>query len=202
MHTRRAFTLVEAIVVVVLLGVLAGLTAPRLFSNDDRRAETAVRSVSAVLGVIAQRETLGTVRMALVYDASLRTIGLERLELPTDRDGRLVALTRRDSGQWRSDPLAPSVSINPARITMVRVDGEEIDARDEWRVEFVPGEPRPLIEIDMSSTFRGRERTWRVELLPYASEADRWSTSGANTRRTESLQSQDLDAVGLSEIPW
>ena len=200
MHTR-GFTLVEAVVVIVMLGIIAGLTAPRLVGTDRRRAETAVESVAGVLGVVAQRETLGTVRMALVYDPFERAIQLERLELPTDDEGRLIDLSRRDSGDWRPDPLAPEVTLGPLRIDEVRLDGVALSERD-WRIEFVPGDARPLIEMDLVANISGRERTWRVELMPFATEADRWSTTDGARRVGESLQSTDLEALGLSDVPW
>ena len=191
----------EAIVVVVLLGVVAGLTAPRLVGSDSRRADTAASSVAGVLTVIAQRETLGTVRMALAYDPQERTLRLERLELPTDDEGRILPITRRQTGEWREDPLAPEVSLGPVRIDEVRTDGVTV-SDDEWRLEFVPGEARPLIEMDLVARIEGRERTWRVELLPYASEADKWSTTGGGRRDGERLRSVDLEELGLSDLPW
>ncbi len=199
---RRAFTLVEAIVVIVLIGVIAGLAAPRLMRNDARRADVAIESLAGVLGVIAQREALGTLRMALVYDGLERTVSLERLELPTDDEGRLQGLSRRDNGQWKSDPLAQSVSLDPVRIDEVRVEGDRIDDDEEWRVEFVPGEPRPLIEMDLVANISGRERTWSLELLPYATEASQWITTNGRRRDKAALRSTDLDALNLSDVPW
>ena len=197
----QGFTMVEAIVVIVLLGVVAGLAAPRLMSGDARRADTAVESVAGVLGVVAQRESLGTVRMALAYDAERRSLRLERLAMPTDDEGRIEAITRRDTGEWTSDPLAPQIELGPVRVQQVIVDGEALDD-DTWRLEFVPGEARPLIEMDLVATIGGRERTWRVELLPFAPEADHWSTTSGGRRDREALRSVDLEDLGLSEIPW
>ncbi|MEM1424080.1 MAG: prepilin-type N-terminal cleavage/methylation domain-containing protein [Planctomycetota bacterium] len=197
----RGFTLVEAIVVIVMLGIIAGLTAPRLVGTDRRRAETAAESVAGVLGVIAQRETLGTVRMALAYDPQERAISLERLELPTDDDGRFLGLSRRDAGAWRPDPLAPEVTLGPVRIDEVRLDGLAL-SESAWRIEFVPGEARPLIEMDLVANIEGVERTWRVELLPFATEADKWSTTDGARRTGEPLRSSDLEALGLSDVPW
>ncbi|GAB4543775.1 MAG: hypothetical protein Tsb0013_00240 [Phycisphaerales bacterium] len=197
----NGFTMVEAIVVVVLLGVVAGLTAPRLMNNDARRADAAVESVAGVLDVIAQREALGTVRMALAYDAEERSLRLERLAMPTDDDGRIVAITRRNSGEWKPDPLAPDVTLGPLRVQEVRVDGDALDD-DSWRLEFVPGEARPLIEMDLAAFIGGRDRTWRVELLPFAAESEHWSTTSGDRRDRDALESVDLEDLGLSEIPW
>lgn len=198
---RRGFTLVEAIVVVILLGVLAGLTAPRLFRNEKRRAESAVESVAGVLGVVAQRESIGTVRMALVYDEAQRIVRLERLAMPTDDDGRMLELSRRDTGTWMSDPLAPRVPLGPVRIDAIRVDGATLD-ESEWRIEFTPGEPRPLVEMDLVAIINGRERTWGVELLPYAVEAQITDTTNGRRGNRDALRSQDLDQLGLSEVAW
>lgn len=79
----RGFTLVELIIVIVLLGVLAVVAAPRIFNNTDFYArgfhdETMALLRYAQKTAIAQRRTVCiTFAVAAVSTASLRIASLE-----------------------------------------------------------------------------------------------------------------------------
>ena len=81
--TARGFTLVELIIVIVLLGVLAVVAAPRIFNNTDFYArgfhdETMALLRYAQKTAIAQRRTVCvTFSVAGVSTASLRIASLE-----------------------------------------------------------------------------------------------------------------------------
>ncbi|MEO1131056.1 MAG: prepilin-type N-terminal cleavage/methylation domain-containing protein, partial [Planctomycetota bacterium] len=145
LHSRRsAFTLIELIVVVVLLGVLAGLVAPRLLTTERRRAEATVTDLTSMLSVVARRDALGNSRMALEYDAERGTVKLDTLRVEGERFG-----TRQTA--WRPDPLTPRVELEGIEITETRVDGYSTGEK-WWRIEFAPGVPRPLIELVVQYT--------------------------------------------------
>ena len=199
---HRGFTMIEAVVVIVILGVLAAVAAPRLFQEGWRGPEAALDRIEIALGAIAQRQASGNFRMGLVHDPEAGTLALQRLRLPTDREGRRVALGRRDSGEWVSDPLSPRFMLGDLEVRELRLDGVEVNQRD-WRIELVPSETRPVIELDLAASVRGEERTWRIELLPFAFEPTRERTdAGGRAQISESLGLEDLDAMGLSEVPW
>ena len=52
-NNKKGFTLLEIIVVIIILGVLAGLALPRLFSNIEfSRSAEALNSISAIRGSV------------------------------------------------------------------------------------------------------------------------------------------------------
>lgn len=201
----RAFTLVELIVVITILGVLSGLVVPRFISNDRRRAEAEVRAVAGLLTLVAQRDALGNHQMALDFEALRSSIKLDtRRRLgPTDhRSASSAAL-----GEWRPDPLLSEVALSSAELVEVRFDGKPADDRS-WRIELAPGGsgvPRPLIELVIAQrTTRGKpQNAWLVELLPSSPEAAVVTadprTGFAIGRASGSI---DLDKLGRSDVAW
>jgi len=204
-RSPRAFTLVELIVVITILGVLSGLVVPRFLSNDRRRAEAEVRAVAGLLTLIAQRDALGNHQMALDYEALRSSIRLDtRRRLgPTDRKNAGAPAL----GEWRPDPLLSDVPLTAAEVVEVRFDGRPADDRS-WRIELAPGGsgvPRPLIEIVLAQrTNRGKAtNAWIVELIPSAPEAS-IVTADPRTGRAigRAPASIDLDKLGRSDVPW
>lgn len=218
-RSRRAFTLVELIVVIVLLSVVAGLTAPRLFSSSSRRAESNMREIADVLGIAARRDASGAgsagEAQRLAFDSEKRTLALQVRRTRQNGRGEL-----EQAGVWRNDPLAPVVNLDHVRISRAVIDGVAADDR-AWTLDFVSGQVRPTVELVVESTSggttsggSGRSRVaqgprWNVLLLPYASSAEIASLS-ATAATTQSaggaggsaLRSQDLDAAGMGDRPW
>ncbi len=186
--------------VIAIIGVLAGITVPRLLNTQSRQAENAVRGLEICLGVIAQRQVAGSFRMALWFDDERDRIVLETLRLPTDDRGRLVELGRRQAGEWRMDPLAPETFLGPLELREVLVDGEPVAG--DWRIELLPGEPRPHMEFVAVAELDGRDQAWRVELLPHAIEPTVTKVGAGLAARGAASQSIDLDEIGLSEVDW
>ncbi|MEM8864320.1 MAG: type II secretion system protein [Planctomycetota bacterium] len=49
MKTRHAFTLVELVVVILILGILAGVAAPKLFSTSGEATDNGLRQTLAIV---------------------------------------------------------------------------------------------------------------------------------------------------------
>lgn len=184
------------LVVVVLLGVVAGLVVPRMSSNDRRLAQARVREVASLLSVVAQRHTLTNDRLMLSYDRSAAVIEL------------LVLRTRGEDArwarpEWAGDPLVPPVKLEGVELAEAMFDGGRADTRS-WRLDFNPGQPRPMIEL-LFRTPRGAspQGSWLIELLPYSGSPSMTNVGAAGRSGAASgLRSVDLDAQGRGESPW
>ncbi|MBL0926992.1 MAG: prepilin-type N-terminal cleavage/methylation domain-containing protein [Phycisphaerales bacterium] len=186
---QRAFTLVELIVVIVILGVLFLLTVPRLTSTEARRAENEVRSVALLLSAIAQRDALGSQRLSLAYDAADRRLSASVFRSTGD--------AINPDGRWSSDPLLPPVVFEAARLETALFDGARADSRG-WTIELFPGVGRPTIQLVFAAGEAQRPSRWLVDLLPYSTMAAVATPSGGLSRPT----AVDLDAQGMRLSPW
>lgn len=179
-----AFTLIELIVVIVILAVVAAAVAPRLSGSESRRASQAARGVRNLLSIAAHRDSLGSERLSVAYDAESKTIALETRR--TAADG---------SREWRVDALTPAVELGGLGIRSAAVDGQVLDA-GAFRIEFPEHEPRGLIELTLERP--GTAETWAIVLLPGAVQAE--MAEGAVAM--ELVRPVDLDADGSGDSPW
>lgn len=95
--TQRAFTLLELLVVVLIIGLLTGIVAPRLLGQIQRSEVTAAK---------AQLDAL---------DKALQAFRIDVGRYPTDAEG-LSALTVQPSGaegRWRGPYLKAAVPLDP-----------------------------------------------------------------------------------------
>ena len=179
--------------VIALLGVLAAFAVPRMLAGDARKARQSVERAEDLLTVVAQRQSLGGHRMALSYDRKAGELRLDAL--------RVVGERRRDAEpEWGRDPLAPGAALDGLILESARFDGRPADERG-WRVEFVPGSPRPLIELTLRDAGRPT-RAWLVELMPYAFGATTAGVRPGELAEGGALRSVDLDGAGRSDVPW
>ena len=186
---RRAFTLIEIVVVLVIMGILATLTIPRLASTRKTGFDLFVNQVSDLMLMFAQRDGLGR-----------QGVGLTIVSSPGRNELRLVRLDTSDLsyGEWVADPLVRPVVfpdfVDPAAIE-VYADGEVVDIRG-WVLGHIPGENRPTIEISIEDVDRRYSAT--VSLSPYSIAPRRRDGRRGATGRT----TIDLDAEGRSREDW
>ncbi|MCA9293014.1 MAG: type II secretion system protein [Phycisphaerales bacterium] len=203
MHAARAhpgFTLIELLVTLIIIGVLAGLAAPRLLSTEERRAETTVRAAAALMTSAAQRSVMGREPVALVYGHEAGELRLEVLRPP-----RALGTERDPKPQWGSDPFLPAIRLETMRIAGMSVDGR--DARPgDFRIEITPGTLRPTLAMMLrrynatAQRFDERGRAWLIELPSYASTARVVGLRSSDD--VEAPQPIDLDQVGQEDSPW
>lgn len=181
--------MIELIVVVVILGVLVALVAPRVGSLGGRAARADAQSVAELLSIAARRDDVTNQRIALEYN---------------DEDGRIrmfVFAKAPDGGmQWREDMLAPAAELRSTEMYSLYTDGQDVDAQ-EWRIEFSQSSRRPSVELTLRSTTNSDR--WKVALSAGSTRAtitavDDSDVPGVNNDRT----TIDLDAMGKAEEPW
>ncbi len=188
----RAFTLLELIVVVLVLGVIVGALAPRLGDSSLRRAQQQARDVVGLLSTAARRDAAGGARLALEYQPDEKRLALLVLRAPEPGSRALPS--------WSIDPLAPPVTLENIRLRDALADGAPLDRRG-WRLEFPQNQPRPEIELRLETGDPPRALTaWSVLLLPGASAAA-LDGLGSNSPRPV-LRSIDLDAMGKGAQSW
>lgn len=188
-----AFSLIEVIVVVVLLGVIAGLAVPRLAGNESREQRERVRAIANLMSEAAFRHQVSGVTVSLRYekDEEEGEIAFEELR---SIDAEEVLPER----EWQDARLANPATIEGLDIIAVIIEGIEQD-EDDWRIAFVAGQSRQDVEIELAP--EGEEQTrWVVELIPGESTAR--VRSPDEDRLDERDRVIDLDAEGIGDQAW
>lgn len=196
---HRGFTLIELLVTLLIIGVLAGLAAPRLLTTEERRAETTVRAVAALLTSTAQRSVVGREPIALVYAHEAGELRLEVLRPPR------TSSERDPVPQWGSDPFLPAVRLDTMRVAGMSVDGRE-ERPGDFRIEITPNALRPTLAMMLrrynaaAERFDERGRAWMIELPAHAATARVVGLRSSDDLKTP--QPVDLDELGQEESPW
>jgi prepilin-type N-terminal cleavage/methylation domain-containing protein len=181
---RHAFTLLEIIVVIMIMGVLASIIVPRLSGNQNREFTLLVDRVNDVVLMFAHRVSTSNQAAALRFDPELK-----QFELLTkiEEDGEYY---------WGLDPLAEPVRL-PSWLEVdsitIFVDGEIADTT-QWPVTSTPGETRPLIEV----TVDWEDHSALISLPSHAMGPNIWFDGIG----TEPLVPIDLDAQGRGREEW
>lgn len=184
----RAFTILEMIVVIIILGVFVTLTVPRLAGQERRQLTLGVDQVTDFLTMFAYREQLGQRAIAIEYDGEQNTLFL-LIRDNVDGDPSAPPV-------WMYDRIVKPVKLpDSVRVAEARVDGLPID-EGFFQILTKPNEERPLVEI----TLRNSEyETQTLVLLPHSVAPTVYSGDEvANAVRT----AVDLDAAGRSREDW
>ncbi len=182
--TRNAFTLLEIIVVLVVIGVMSAMIIPKLGSRQQLEFNLTVDRVNDAVLMFAHRVSTSNQPAGLRYDRDAH-----RLELLSKFE---------DNGDyyWEPDPLAKPVLLpswlDKDAITIF-VDGEVTDTT-QWPVTTTPGETRPLIEVSIF----WEQHSALISLPSHAMGPTIW-IDGVGI---EPLVPIDLDAQGRGREEW
>jgi len=183
------FTMIEAIVSLLIVGILAGLISVRMSNTLDRRADHVAARVEAVLETLAHRMSIGQHAAALVMvmdDDEGASLYLEMLISDPEEDGVLL---------WERDLMAPVVVFDD-QVSLDSVTFNSESVSGDLRIVISPNEDRPAIVIGIVYG----ETVDYVELLPHDLRAHRWSDDDYG--EYDRVMPVDLDALGESEVPW
>ncbi len=196
---QRGFTLIELMVTLIIIGILAGLAAPRLLTSEERRAETTIRAAAALMTSAAQRSVVGREPIALEYTHDTGEFRLEVLRPPR-------TTTELDAvPQWGHDPFLPAIRLENLRVARMSLDGRE-QPDGHFRIEITPGTLRPALAIVMqryntsAERFDQSGRAWMIELPSHAATARVMGLRSESPLPTP--QPVDLDEAGEEESSW
>jgi prepilin-type N-terminal cleavage/methylation domain-containing protein len=192
---HAAFTLIEIIIVVILIGVLAGLIIPRMVNSGKRQADFESSEITRLLGVAARRAALSGEIVAVEYDGAGPRLSLVALrETDTSRGPRQT---------WVQDPLVTPVELTAVDVIRATADGQPIgNAGGKWWVDFNPSEPRPALWLLVGRPGSDASSQWQVELLPEETSASRRSMDEPSRAASAGALRVDLDATNQGERAW
>ncbi|MGP1272881.1 MAG: pilus assembly FimT family protein [Phycisphaerales bacterium] len=128
--SQRAYTLLELMIVIVLLGITAAVVAPNLRGSEPIRVQTAVRAVASDI-MFAQSDALAyQQRRAVVFDPAANTYWIAEVngaELDFDAD----AVYRIDGPDQRYLVSLDDLSGGAAQLLSADFDGLEMIIFDE-----------------------------------------------------------------------
>ena len=182
---KRAFTLIELIVVLVILVIMAAVALPRLGSHDRRTFELAVDQVTDLVTMYAQRDGIAERPAAIWHDTERNWIVL--LAMASEGENQ-------DPAEWYPDPYVDPVRL-PAMVASDGVtaflDGDPVDFA-RWPIATKPGRERDSVEIEL----RGGSDLVRSVYLPAHAVAPYEPGTGRE------LEPVDLDAAGRAREDW
>lgn len=205
---RTAFTLMEAVVVIVIIGILASVMVPRVLSAGQRQAELEAKAVRNLLTVAADKATVMHRPVAIDYvEATTGTNGHgARLSIWVQREDNKAAADAVGSARvkWEQDRMSEMVELTRLRVAQALEDGG-VMAGGKWRVSFTPGHPRAALELRLEPISQRDGPVWTVALKPDDTAASLGSgadAKGATPSAAVPARTIDLDDAGQGDAKW
>ncbi len=204
-RSRRApaFTLLESIIVMIILGLLAAVIVPRVLNVGQRQAEIEAKAVQRLLSVCAEK-----------CDVWGRPVALDYIQDKSRLSGWTqvsdAKATEEATGSarvvWKEDMLVEPVVLDRLRITAALQDGVPLPG-NKWRVAFTPGQPRPVVSIELEPKSASDGPRYTITLNPGETVATRAVGGGSGFASRTTLdaarpRSIDLDDTGKGDAKW
>jgi prepilin-type N-terminal cleavage/methylation domain-containing protein len=183
---RRAFSIIEVVVVCAILAVVAAAIVPKMISVRSHREEKAIVAIEDLLRMYAFRNAAGVQQVGLYYDPALQELSLWIYDLnPDNPEGPRI---------WQPDRLSSAVELPESMvIDRASADEAEMPRSDPWNIPTHPDGSRPRITLDVI----GLDKQLTITLENYSSTPirsdDPWGVARAPV---------DLDAQGSSMEVW
>jgi len=216
-RVRGAFSMVEMIVVIILIGVLAAVAIPRMTGTRDRAAAAESESVRQLLSSLGQRLTLSGQVVALQYEPGARRLSL----LMHAESGTLstVGPAAKAGPAWKPMPLVRPVVLASTRLSALIVDGRAVALSSlpgaggasggggggaPYQLEFQPGRVRPMVTLVLIREDSAGEQSaaYQVDLLSEEPAARLRTIASASAIQPIEIRGEDLDASGRRTSPW
>ncbi len=145
---RRAFTLIEVIIAIIILAVLSAMIVPRLTRTLKAEHENAVEKMCDLLSMYAFRDATSPQQIALWQDPETGWLTL----LIKDRDPSATSEDGDHSKyEWVADRRMTPVALpRGMELTDLSVDGVDVSGTD-WLIPTVPGGGRPSVAMHLIS---------------------------------------------------
>jgi len=193
----RAFTLVELVVVVVLVGILAGLIVPRLVSTSGKQSENEAETLRLFLTQLAERASLSGELLAVDFDPAKQQLG------PLAYRSTPAVSGAAETVAWVKPGLVRPVTLAVTKLAGVSIDGRRLPPGTPWRFELGGSTmtPRGVLSLSLAAETAGSE-SWQVDLLPGEFIARKARIKSQADWRPSQSRSVDLDAQGRRADPW
>lgn len=197
-----AFTMIEMIVVVIIIGILATAIVPRMLNIGQRQAELEAKSVQRLLSIAAEKSTVWNQPVAVDFQDDKHTLSIWTMK----EDAKATAETTGAARvRWVYDTLVEPVVLDRLRISTATQDGQSLSAT-KWRVSFSPGQPRPVLAINLEPKSERDGPRWSITLPAGEATATRTASGGIGASGGVALgaesRSVDLDDSGKGDTPW
>jgi len=183
---RRAFSIIEVVVVCAILAVIAAAIVPKMLSVRSHREEKAIVAIEDLLRMYAFRNAAGVQQVGLFYEPSVQELSLWIYDLnPENPEGPRV---------WQPDRLSNAVELPEGMaIDRASADEAEMPRSDPWNIPTHPDGSRPRITLDVI----GLDKQLTITLENYSSTPirsdDPWGVARSPV---------DLDAQGSTMEVW
>ncbi|MCH2142887.1 MAG: type II secretion system GspH family protein [Phycisphaerales bacterium] len=194
MPQRRAFTLIEVILVTVMMALLATVVLVRFSGTEGRRFELAVEEIGDLLLMYAVRSEFAEDPVGISSNP--------------DRNSLRLMLRRRTDetapAEWVPDLSVQEVRL-PASVDVSALefvlDGDQMDPSDR-PLTSIPGQPRPLMQVTVRSTDTRLPQEVVLTLAPTAWRPTISGGSGGLLRNDTVRATEDLDNTGRWQEDW
>jgi len=174
-QSRTAFTLVEILAVVVILGIASAVIIPQISNRDDLKAAAGTRLVTADL-IFAQNRAIATQhRQYVKFDLAAQSYAVQSRNLDTDPLVTIThPITHNPFVATFNGPKSPSAGIT---IGTVNFAGQSMIGYDELGSPFVLDTTDPSGAGTIVLTTRGQidikagSHTLTIWIEPFTGEA-------------------------------
>jgi prepilin-type N-terminal cleavage/methylation domain-containing protein len=201
--SRAAFTLVEIIVVIVIVGVLATMVVPRVILFGERQAKVEAEGLRVMLTAIAQRESIGTPGLALVYTPESNELRVEERREAGVEDPSSSGATAPAKDLWQVSMIVAPVTLASARIDRASIDGRSTQPGQPFRLELSRNAPRaPLSLLIVRADGGDDSGAWQLDLVPGQTGASLSALASPREWKPGAGRAVDLDATGRRTGAW